>query len=84
MGGMAGMITVVVQVDDQLLQTALYSLRTRFKEHKAAYRLGSFERSAVTGHTWLDGHSIKWDNSLIPRPSQLFNVTRRKAGGPGR
>ena len=31
-------------------------MSTRIKEHKAACRLGNFERSAVAEHAWQDGH----------------------------
>ena len=32
------------------------------KEHKAACRLGAFERSAVAEHAWQASHEIEWDD----------------------
>ena len=41
------------------------TLATRIKEHKAACRLGAFERSAVAEHAWQEGHEINWDDVEI-------------------
>ena len=38
------------------------TLDTRLKEHKAACRIGAFERSAVAEHVWQLGHAIDWEN----------------------
>ena len=40
-------------------------LATRLKEHKAACRLGAFERSAVAEHAWQEGHEIDWNDVEI-------------------
>ena len=41
------------------------TLATRLKEHKAACRLGAFERSAVAEHAWQEGHEIDWNDVEI-------------------
>ena len=41
------------------------TLDTRLKDHKAACRLGAFERSAVAEHVWQPGHAIDWENVEI-------------------
>ena len=41
------------------------TLETRLKEHKAACRLGAFERSAVAEHAWQEGHEINWNDMEI-------------------
>ena len=41
------------------------TLATRLKEHKAACRLGAFERSAVAEHAWQEGHEINWNDVEI-------------------
>ena len=38
------------------------TLATKIKEHKAACRLATFERSAVAQHAWQEGHEINWDD----------------------
>ena len=54
------------------------SMSTRIKEHKAACRLGKFERSAVAEHAWQDGHSIEWDNAEILDTATGFISRRTK------
>ena len=54
------------------------SMSTRIKEHKAACRLGKFERSAVAEHAWQDGHSIEWDNAEILETATGFISRRTK------
>ena len=41
------------------------NLTTRVKEHKAAYRLAAFDRSAVAKHAWQEGHEIEWNDVEI-------------------
>ena len=41
------------------------TLTIRLKEHKAACRLTTFERSAVAEHAWQGGHEIEWNDVEI-------------------
>ena len=36
--------------------------KTRLKEHRAACRLASYERSVIAEHAWQVGREIQWDN----------------------
>ena len=54
------------------------TLNTRLKEHKAACRLGAFERSAVAEHTWQPGHAIDWENVEIMVWTQPKTCGREK------
>ena len=41
------------------------SFATRLKEHKAAYKLGQWEKSAIVKHSQEKDHRIKWDESQL-------------------
>ena len=52
-------------------------LATRLKEHKAACRLGAFERSAVAEHAWQEGHEIDidWNDMEILDTARDYTCT---------